>query len=148
MDDKKYITHLTLTTGHVRRSYRHEVSDDVIAPVYGLIADALASGKRVPIPNFDGYEISAQSGARRAVLISVYNGPHLLASFGVAKKQAKSLWASLVESHCTVSDIDPGKEPQEPWVASILWGALDDDLDAAMWIGDFERVAAWAWWEG
>ena len=45
-----YLAHLTLTTGHLRRSYREEVGDEALALLAPWLAKAIETGARQPLP--------------------------------------------------------------------------------------------------
>ena len=45
-----YINHVTLTTGHCRRSSRDEVSDETLALLYPWMTAAIESGNPMPLP--------------------------------------------------------------------------------------------------
>ena len=45
-----YLAHLTLTTGHLRKSYREEVGDEAIALLAPWLANSILTGAREPLP--------------------------------------------------------------------------------------------------
>ena len=52
-----YLVHVTLNTGHVRRSPRSEVSDEILVELIPALTRARARG-RAKLPNFSGYFVS------------------------------------------------------------------------------------------
>lgn len=161
MAESPYIAHITLATGHLRRSPRAEVSDDTIAVLVPWLASAMASGAPpAPLPGkaFAGFSAKALVG-HGALVCTVYGPasrfPHLsglaeaqdgapLVTFGVAQRSrhSKALWAALV----AVSDVPPKCEmPEAPWCGVVLHQPLPAFPDASEWLGDFERCVAWAW---
>ena len=52
-----YLNHVTLNTGHVRRSPRSEVSDEILVELAPALARARVWG-RAKLPNFPGYFVS------------------------------------------------------------------------------------------
>ena len=52
-----YLNHVTLNTGHVRRSPRSEVSDEILVELVPALTRARARG-RAKLPNFPGYFVS------------------------------------------------------------------------------------------
>ena len=144
-----YLDHITMTTGHWVRQDRARVSDAVTAVIAPWLRAASASEVPVLIPGLDGYraKVLTHDGA---LIVTVY-GPdpdigraHALCTFGVAvrSRHAQHLWDLLMQQPGAKQDIH---QPGAPWLASIPHEALSFDLDAARWMGDFERTCAWAW---
>lgn len=144
-----YLDHITLTTGHRVRQDRARVSDAVTAVMAPWLQDASIRGAPVLIPGLDGYKAKVLSHDG-ALIVTVY-GPdpdigraHALCTFGVAvrSRHAQALWDMLMQQPGVRPDLQP---PGAPWLASVPYAALITDLDAARWMGDFERTCAWAW---
>lgn len=156
-----YIAHVTLATGHLRRSSRAEVSDDTIAVLVPWLASARAAGSiptHLPGAAFAGF--TAKVLVEHGSLVCTVYGPAArfpslagmeaaqdgvpLVTFGVAQRSrhSKALWAALV----AVSDVPPRcAMPDSPWCGVVLHPPLPAFPDAAEWLGDFERCVAWAW---
>lgn len=146
----RYIHHVTLTTGHVRRSPRHEVGDDVVAMLGRWIESALA-GEEVPMRGY-GTVITAQRRGKCLIVDVMDDTPArtLLATIGVAahSKCGSALWRDLHAEARALLVTDPEHPPAEPWVAARLHsGLLLGGHEALGWLGDFERCIAWAWIE-
>jgi len=147
----RWLNHLTLTTGHLRRSLRTEVADEAIAACAALLDAALADEDAwVPIPHAEPACSLSVMRVRRCLLVSV-RGPEelLLATVGIAAESrcAPSLWRLLTEvgpAAATLPDLD---RPAQPWCAARLEAGLAIYPEAAHWLGDFERCLAWAWIE-
>ncbi len=144
-----YLDHITLTTGHRVRQDRARVSDAVTAVMAPWLQDASTRGAPVLIPGLDGYKAKVLSHDG-ALIVTVY-GPdpdigraHALCTFGVAvrSRHAQALWDMLMQQPGVRPDL---QQPGAPWLASVPYAALITDLDAARWMGDFERTCAWAW---
>lgn len=147
-----YIQHLTLSTGHTRRSYRSEVRDDVVTYCRDLIDQAIAGeeeGLRVPIPSL-GCDLGVVSTSR-SLLVSVQREEVPLVTFGLAthSRSGASLWRVLTEVGASTPIHETVKLcPPEPWCAVRLEpGATLADHDVLMALGDFERCMAWAFIE-
>lgn len=152
-----YIHHITLDTGHVRRSARDEVGDEIIAAAQGLIALALR-GEHVPIPGRPGWTCTATArGAALLVTVcrSVSGETAPVVTFGVARQSraGAGLWRSLHRQRGGLPAgagyaTAPDEVPPEPWVAARMEiGATLVAPDEMPWIADFERVVGWAWVE-
>jgi len=138
-----YITHITLDTGHSRRSPAHEVDAAVATLVRQQLDEALA-GMHVEIR--PGYRLMANTaaGALLATVIAGADAP--LCTIAVARnsRQSKALW-DILKQPVDIGALAKGDAPPAPWCAVRLYPALSDHLDALAWIGDFERCAAWGW---
>lgn len=71
-----YLAHLTLTTGHLRKSYREEVGDEAIALLAPWLANSILTGAREPLP--------VASLAHFAASATVENGPLLCTVWGLS----------------------------------------------------------------
>ena len=147
----RYIRHVTLTTGHVRDSWRQEISDEAIRACQTLITQITATvGALAQIPGVGDYHLSGvASGA--CLVATVWSGaPSVcIATIGVAghSRCGLHLWRELHRWGETPVVTDPDRCPTEPWVAAALDAGIARHPEAAHWLGDFERCLAWAWIE-
>lgn len=155
----RHLAHITLTTGHSRRSWRREVGDDTIALLQPLLADVLA-GRQVAVPGDVGdYTLSA-SGAGRCLIATVWGPPVAEAggarppvvTLGVAghSRCGATLWRLLHDSPrppAVMPEMAITRCPPEPWCAVRIEVGAALCPDAMAWLGDFERCLAWAWLE-
>lgn len=146
-----YIRHITLTTGDTRDSHREEISDEALAVCRGLIDRIMAGevSEPAPIPGFAGYSLSGRASSRCLVATVWADGPpsEIVATIGIAahSKCGASLWRELHRWGQTPVVTGPHHCPPEPWVAAALDAGIVRHMDAAHWLGDFERCLAWAW---
>jgi hypothetical protein len=147
----RYIKHITLDTGHTRRSPRDEVDDQAVAALQDGIT-LMLSGGRPQIPGMDGYAMTGTAQGR--CLIATAWGPSgtPLVTIGVATRSlcGAPLWRILHDPAGRIAAQTPlasnGQRcPEEPWCAARLEIGLAVDHDAAHWLGDWERCLAWAW---
>lgn len=154
-----YLNHITLSTGHTRRSPRAEVSGETLARVAPWLAALIESGQPAPLPvsNLAGY--TGHATVMDGALIVTISGPALtdgpmagkpppLITMGVAKRSrhGATLWPLLTGP--VMPAAKPGiVRPSEPWAAVAIWPTIALYLDAAQWLGDLERCIAWAWME-
>lgn len=151
----RYIHHVTLTTGHVRQSWRHEIDPDVMPTVVRLLAEARAGDRPIMPGLTPETRLRWSSGSTRCGMGTLYALGVPVLTFGVAlhSRCGAHLWRLM-------HDIDPPGElatspdecPPEPWCAARIEPgiALIDpahlpDLMGA--IADLERCIAWAWLE-
>jgi len=145
----RHIHHLTITTGHSRRSWRHEIEPDVLALTRELLVRGLEAG-RVDVPAETAGHWMRVTRSGRCLLVTVMHGEDLpLVTFGVAahSRGGAQLWRLLCEGAITTAGhrLDPDRPPQEPWCAARLEPGIGYMLGSAEWLGDFERCLAWAW---
>jgi hypothetical protein len=139
----RYLYHLTLNSGHTRKSYRAEISDDALRVCAELISQIEAEpGMRVEMPGPLGYEITGLiSGQCMSAQVFAVGQELPLVSIAIAARErcGAALWQQLGG--------EEGKQPDAPWLAAKLEIGLAT-LDPAMhWLGDFERCLGWAFLE-
>ncbi|MFM1991293.1 MAG: hypothetical protein RJA99_4250 [Pseudomonadota bacterium] len=143
----RYVQHVTLDTGDVRRSPRSEVRDDIVEMLDGWIGRMLA-GETVQAGDV-GIALTAQSRGR-CLLIEVADSRSLdpLATIGVGthSRCGSPLWREL-HADARGTATSPDRPPPEPWVAARLRPDLQQHLGVAEILGDLERCLAWAWIE-
>jgi hypothetical protein len=149
---ERYLLHVTLSSGHVRKSPRSEVADDVITVLRPLLSRAL-TGDHAPIL---GYTITGGVHGRCCAItfwrVDELTGRVPVITVGVAphSRCGAHLWRSLHEDlpPGSVVRTSPDDVPQEPWCAARLdIGAAALGPDQMMLFGDLERCIAWTWIE-
>lgn len=151
-----YIHHVTLTTGHVRRSPRSEVGDDVLRTLAPLLDRAL-TGERVPIsaPPAPGVRYSMSGGVQgRCCAVTLWGergtelAPILTTHVAAHSRCGAGLWRDV---HARNSDAglatDPAQHPPAPWCADLLHVGAALHREALAWTGDWARSVAWCWIE-
>lgn len=154
------LEHITLNTGHTRRSPRSEVGPGIVEALRPILERAL-TGTPTPIPPGQGYTLTG--GVRgRCASFTVWSRSLLIwpeddqaqrapvVEIGVAghSRCGAPLWRTL---HALAARLDlpvktdPGRCPPEPWCAALLYPGAVLAPDAMDWLGDFERCLAWAW---
>lgn len=147
-DRDRFIHHITLTTGHTRRSYRDEVDNDAIQWLREGWNIMSHPGKSLGLsPAMPGYWISAeQRGKALTAVISQAGEPVVTFAIAAHSRAGAPLWRHLIESATTpIVAVDC---PPEPWCAARLEvGAIRASPDALLAIGDLERCVAWMFLE-
>lgn len=148
----KYLHHVTLTTGHTRRSFRDEVSDEAVAVCRNLIEQILAGEvpEPVKIPGVGGYHLNGRATSRCLVATVWAGAPSVvIATIGVAghSRCGATLWRELHKWGESPVVTDPAQCPPEPWVAAALDAGISEHMEAAHWLGDLENCLAWAFLE-
>lgn len=154
-----YIQHLTLTTGHLRRSPRSEVDGETLARIGPWLAAAVDDSRAMPLPVSELADYTALAKVFDGSLLVTISGPPPtagpmagrappLVTLGVAQRSrhGAALWPLLTGP--TMPAVKPGlKRPGEPWCAVALHPTIMMYPGAMEWIGDLERCIAWAWIE-
>lgn len=151
---EKYVEHVTLQTGHRRRSPRSEASDAAVEACAALIADATRDGGAA-IPGADGFLLRIEHPGRCLVatvhrvfdrILMQLSAPLVTIGIATHSRCAASLWRRLHEVgiRAATSAVSP---PSVPWCAARLEPGLAAESDTG-WMGDFERCLAWALIEG
>ena len=123
--------HLTLTTGHIRRSPRSEVGDDVIEGLRPLVA--AGGGPLAPMP---GYRVTITRAGRDA-MFTLWRGEQPVVTCALAVEDPAGVWRALGR---VVGDTPMPAEV--PWLAVEIHDVSQpEDLH---WIADAERCLAWA----
>lgn len=145
----KFIRHITLTTGHARDSFPGEVSPEAIAACRQIIDQIIGGTISEPasIPG-TGCHITGRASSKCLLATVWYRGEQRpLCTIAVAahSRCGAKLWRDLHTWGETSVVTDPDRCPPEPWVAAALYSGIESHMEAAHWLGDFERCLAWAW---
>lgn len=151
----RYIHHVTLGTGDVRRSPRSDVADGVVAALRPLLDRALA-GEHAPVPGQPGYTMTGGVHGR-CCMVTVWRvvpdtvGPErvpvLSVGVGAHSRCGAYLWRAMHERADLTYATDPARCPPEPWCADRLDVGAAVYREALGWTGDLARCIAWAWIE-
>lgn len=150
-----YIEHITLTTGHTRRSERAEVDAAVIATLQPLLAEAMHGHVVVPGLGTDSLRLTltgSQEGRCSVWTVWAWlpEGRAPVVTLGVAfhSRCGAQLWRLLHEdAEWTGIELqtDPERCPPEPWIGARLdIGSAVMPAEVMLRLGDFERCVAWA----
>lgn len=141
-----YIHHVTLTTGHVRRSPRSEVADAALASLQDALGAALAGG-RPAVPAMPGYVMTA-AGEGRCLVATIWleGGPVITVGVATHSRCGTALWRMLHDHATTPVVTRRDRVPPEPWCAARLDpGVVLAEPAEIVALGDLGRVIAWAW---
>lgn len=137
-----HIWHITITTGDSHKSPRSGVDAGALQLVADHLSRALEADS--PLPGDTGCHLMATASGPWLVATVLY-GDAPLVTMGVAPQSqgAGRLWRTLHADAKTATD--PADVPRAPWCAVRIEPGLLQRLDAAQWLGDYERLLAWAW---
>jgi hypothetical protein len=146
--------HVTLTTGRERASLLDEVGDDAIRLLAPLLRSVVA-GEEVEVPRVRPPCTLTGAAGGDCLILTVWGPPDgeqlvPLATVGIARGPAESdrLWSLLHATAAGIATVTPGDQaPPLPWCGARLEVGLALYPEAAHWLADFERCAAWTWIE-
>lgn len=145
-----HIHHVTLQTGHARRSGREEVTAETVAYLAKVVAELRAGAESVALSPLDGrYRLQdwhAPGRCAQVTVASVYGMPLVTVGIALSARCGGALWRHLHEGRADC-ETDAETPPPAPWCAARLEGGIRQDTSAAAWLGDLERCLAWTWWE-
>ena len=121
------LTHVTLMTGHTRRSPRSEVGGDIITRLKSIVAagEGEMSGLHIRIESLHTFTLAWR-----------VDSPVVRCWLTTTADSDPRLWAAAGGE---------GPEPPAPWLAvQILRDALKCTPDEMIMLGDAERCVAWA----
>jgi hypothetical protein len=169
----KYLNHISIHSGHTRRSFLSEVDPKFLAQLGPIVEEAEREGtaelptpnglmrlRRLQVPGISPRECPVwtlealeHNGAQWSHA-EVLAHPIPLVIMGLCQRSRHSLplWHALWDikgalPHQTLRD----RPPAQPWLAVLpylhlivpLYGVGPDS--PVHWLGDFERCVAWAW---
>ena len=115
-----YINHITLSTGHCRRSPRSEVSDATLDILRPWLLDLVESAGKSPLPVAELSHFSALAIVEVGLVVTIYgpSGPYIsgrpnktdgapIVTIGVAQRtrQGSELWSKLSKHFVTVAGL-------------------------------------------
>lgn len=136
-----YINHVTLTTGHVRKTYPREINKEIYFKLNRILQESISpngaelfAGYRVKITRIEGGAISTVLGPGGAPVLTTL----------CTRDDDGTLW-QMIHEHASLPIVtDPKKRPQLPYIADKLEIGATMHMDAMSWTGDFARSIGWA----
>lgn len=142
-----WLTHITLTTGDSRRSYREEVAQEGVDHVAGLLDGLLQGGTMEVRPGGDVVCRGQHMG--KSLVATLYDKardiPILTTGIALRSTAGAGLWRMLHETATTPLRTTADRAPPAPYIADRLEIGAELRLDAMMWTGDWARYLGWAW---
>jgi hypothetical protein len=145
----RHIEHVTLDSGHARRSPRSEVDDETVRALAAGLDRAIATGARESIPGWApfSYNVIAKAGA---AMVTVWREDAPVVTFGISsdEKDSPKLWRLLHRGGSGRHATSPDSPPAAPWLGVRMeaGAARTPPLDLLL-IAEFERCLAWAFIE-
>jgi hypothetical protein len=157
MSATRWLEHVTITTGHSRRSYLDEVSDEALALCRRLI-EQLRSADPYDVPilrtpyELPGYVLTGYVRRGRCLIVTIAaDEPVVTMAVGAHSRCGARVWRE-IHQYADEWELpyvtDRDRPPPEPWCAALLDRAAARDPAErlmALALGEFERCLAWAW---
>lgn len=136
----EYINHVTLNTGHARKSYPSEVSKEIYFILNRIYKDSFSKdGAEI----MDGFILKSSDGQEEGIIATIYSPEGMpILTTGIVNGGSGFMWQHLQDSSMLPLPKNL-KEPEYPYVADrIEMGAMMNPT-ALQWTGDFTRCLAW-----
>lgn len=141
VDQRPFISHVTLATGHASRSYRQDVTDAAIAALRPLLQ---ADGDYA-IPSVESRRLWVTRSGR--LLLATIMAETPICTLAIADRSVGAQKLLQMIHKDVEAATDPLKPPRAPWCAARIEVGLADHLDDMNWLADFQRCLAWTWIE-
>lgn len=137
----KYINHITLNTGHLRKTKPNEVNKELYFILKRLYKDSLKEEVEI----YEGYTMKSVQDDL-GVAITVYSKKDNLPILTTAISKTDTLgvlWKMIHDTSGLPLVTDKNNPVSLPYIADrVEFGALYH-LDATRWTGDFSRCMGW-----
>jgi hypothetical protein len=136
----KYINHITLNTGHVRKTYPDEVNKEIYFILKRILRDSMKpSGAEV----YQGYTLrTTQDGGSTIATIYHRDGAAILTTL-CTKFGDDEAWKILHEYSTAPLATKPTEPIAAPYIADRLEIGAAFHMDAMGWTGDLSRCLGW-----
>lgn len=139
----EYINHVTLTTGHIRKSYPDEIDKALYFRINRIIRES-EQPAGAPLEQFPGYRVKTirVPGGAVATLYGSSGLPVLTTGCRLDDSDG-NLWTMLHKTSASI--VTRADEfPPSPYVADRIEPGARMHPDALLWTADFARCFAWA----
>ncbi len=140
----KYINHITINTGHCRKSYPHEVGKDLYFILYKIFRNAQApEGCDIMDGNYN-VKITADTIGYLVTLFGYKEGNKIpIITSACSKVDKGRLWDMMFTTQASaLPEIRPAMPPL-PYIADRIEASSNIFPEAMIWTGDFSRCMGW-----
>lgn len=136
----KYINHITLNTGHARKTYPHEIDKGVYFVLNRIYKESF---KPEGVEIYTDYKLKC-SGQGGTVIGTVFaNDGMPILTTTCSKDDDGSIWRTLHESSIVPLMTNPEDKPPIPYIADRIEPGAAIHFDAMEWTGDFAKCFGW-----
>lgn len=140
----KYINHITINTGHCRKSYPNEVNKELYFILHNIFKDAHAQDGCNIMDGDYNVKITASSIGYLTTLFGYDNGERIPVITSACSKADKGfLWDLLFQNAAgSLPDIRPAM-PKTPYIADRIEPSAALFFNDLNWTADFTRCIGW-----
>lgn len=135
----KYLNHITLNTGHMRKTYPDEVDKKIYFVLKRILRDSLKGEGAEVYPNF----ILKTTQAEDATIATVYRDQLPILTTTCCKTDDGSIWRTLHESAMTPLKTKANDKLPTPYIADRIEIGYMMYMNELSWAGDFSRCFGW-----
>lgn len=135
-----YINHITLNTGHVRKTYPHEINKELYFVLKRLYKDIFEHKAVI----YEGYTAEGTYEPNNGAIITVYGpqGEPVLTT-GITRDKGSSIWELMHSTSAYPLATKPNSPPKTPFIADRIEVGAITNMDALQWTGDFSKCMGW-----
>lgn len=134
-----FINHITLNTGHMRKTYPHEVDKELYFILKRIYKESLNENGAML---FDEYKVKG-TAFYGGVLITVSKDQLPIITVAVSKFKNDDLWNALHETATIPLKTKADDPVKAPFIADRIEFGAAMNLDSMRWTGDFSRCMGW-----
>lgn len=135
-----YINHITLNTGHIRKTYPDEVDKKLYFVLNRIFTDSFSPEGS---PLFNGYYVKSVKSSY-GILSTVFKNEIPIITIGITNSDPLNfLWKELHKSAYMPLKTKIDKPVEQPYIADRLEVGAVEYLDAMEWTGDFSKCLGW-----
>lgn len=136
----EYINHITLNTGHIRKSYSHEINKEVYFVLNRIYKDIFNDGAKV----YGEFTAKGTFDPENGVIITLFGamGEPIITT-GISDRKRSLIWKLLHDTSTAPLITKPQFPPKAPYIADRLEIGALTNMDALKWTGDFTRCMGW-----
>jgi len=135
----QYINHVTLNTGHTRKSYPNEVNRDIYFILNRVKNDAFNQGAKI----FDKYTLKGTKLEYGAIFTLYGKNDIPILTTASTRKKDQELWNLLHETATLPLFTKKGFQATAPYIVDRLELGFVTDISASEWTGDMTKCLGW-----
>lgn len=137
----EYINHITLNTGHIRKTTPNEVNKEIYFILNRIYKESFSkNGAKI----FDKYVVKS-TNSDIGVIFTLFDEQGIpIITSGISKNDYKGeLWKMLHETTEMPMKTSPNQKPALPYIADRLEFGAMFHMNALQWTGDFSKCMGW-----
>lgn len=137
----EYINHVTLNSGHIRKTYPDEIDKELYFFLNRIWKDS-QYGSGVEL--FDGYVLKSTK-IEQGAIGTIFKESTPIITVAAVNSDDGTIWRKLHETYVLGEELATNlDEPMDtPYIADRLEVGAITHIDAMLWTGDFSRCFGW-----